>query len=66
MYVEINFREYWFSWQKDVKMSACMSLASNEKQADFESQLETTKSTEYAKAFNHRLIPYLYFNDGNI
>ena len=38
-------------------MSACMGLIANRRQADFESQIETTKSIECANAFR-QLITY--------
>ena len=50
------------------RMSKCLhawvSLPINRRQADFESQIETTKGTECANAF-HQLITYLCLNDSN-
>ena len=43
-------------------MSACMGLIANGRQADFESQIETTKSIECANAFR-QLITYSFVND---
>ena len=45
-------------------MSSGMGLIANRRQADFESQIETTKSIECTNAF-HQLITYLCLNDNN-
>ena len=45
-------------------MSACMGLNANKRQADFESQIETTKSIECANAFR-QLITYSFLNESN-
>ena len=45
-------------------MYAGMGPIANRRQADFESQIETTKSIECANAFR-QLITYLCLNDSN-
>ena len=45
-------------------MPAYMVLIANKRQADFESQIETTKIIECTNAF-HQLITYLCLNDSN-
>ena len=45
-------------------MSAGMGLIANGRQADFESQIETTKIIECTNVF-HQLITYLCLNDSN-
>ena len=45
-------------------MSACMGLIADKRQADFESQIETTKIIECTNAF-YQLITYLCLNNSN-